>query len=68
MRFDVAMANTNRVDVSKRAEKLIHVELDLEHGHGLFKLRIVATGAVDSLGNVFKYKIEIHFILLQIKV
>lgn len=67
MRFDVTMAYTNRVDIGKRAEELIHVELNLEHWHRLLKLCIMTAGAVDSFGNVFEYEIEIDFILLRIK-
>jgi len=61
------MAYTDGVDIGKRAEELIHVELDLEHWHRLLKLRIMTAGTVDSFGNVFEYEIEIDFILLRIE-
>lgn len=36
--FDVAMAYAEGMDVGQTSEELVHVQLDLEHGHGLLDL------------------------------
>lgn len=64
MRFNIAVADANTVDIGKRTEELVHVQFDLEHGHGLFEFRIMATGTVNGFGNIFKNKIEINFVFL----
>jgi len=64
LRFNIAVADTNTVDIGKRTEELVHVQFDLEHGHGLFEFRIMATGTVNGFGNIFKNKIEINFVFL----
>lgn len=53
------------MDVGERAQKLIHVEFDLQHGHGLFQLGVMTTGSVNRFRDVFKYEVEVHFILLH---
>ena len=64
LRLDVSVTDADRVDVHQRTQKLIHVELDLQHRHRLLELRVVATCAIDGLGDVFEHKIEIHFVFL----
>jgi hypothetical protein len=65
LRFDVTMADANRVDVSQGAQELVHVQFDLEGGHGLFEFGIVATGAIHSFGYIFEHKVEINLVLLE---
>lgn len=43
---------------------MIHVELDLEHWHGLLEFGVVATRAIYSFGDIFEHKVEVHFIFL----
>lgn len=64
MGFDIAVAYANTVDIGKRTEKLVHVQFDLEHGHGLFEFGIMATGTVNGFWNIFKNKIKINFVFL----
>lgn len=56
------------MNVGKRTEELIHVQFDLEHGHWLLQLRVVATSTIYSFGNVFEHEIEINFVLLKNRV
>lgn len=67
LRLDIAVANADGVDVHERAEELVHVELDLEHWHGLLELSIVPAGTIHGLGDVFEHEIEVHFIFLSIE-
>lgn len=62
--LDVSVAYADRMDVSEGAQQLVHVELDLEHWHGLFEFCIVTTSAVNRFGNIFQHKVEIDFVLL----
>ena len=62
--LDVAVAYADGVYVGKRAHELVHIELDLEGGHGLLELDVVPAGAVDGLWDVFEYKIEVYFVFL----
>lgn len=64
LRFNVAVANADRVNIGERAEELIHIKLDLKNGHGLFKLYVVSTGAIDRLRDEFKNEIEVDFVFL----
>lgn len=60
------MADADGMDVHEGTEELIHIQLDLEHGHGLLELGIVPAGAVHRLWDVFKHKVEVHFIFLSV--
>lgn len=64
--LDVAVTDADGVDVHEGAEELVHIQLDLEHGHGLLELDIVAASAVDGLGDVFEHKVEVHFVFLWV--
>ena len=64
--LDVAVADADGVDVHERAEELVHVELDLEHWHGLLELCVVATCAIHGFRHIFEHKVEVHFIFLSI--
>jgi hypothetical protein len=59
------MADTDRMDVGERTKELVHVQFDLEHGHGLLEFGIMATSAIDSFWNVFEDEIEVNFIFLK---
>ena len=59
------MADALAVDVGKRAEQLVNVQLDLENGHGCLHLIEVAGRAVDGFGNKFEYEIEVDLVLLK---
>ena len=65
LRLDVAMADADGVNVHERTEELVHIQLDLEHGHGLLELGIVPAGTVHGLWDVFEHKVEVHFIFLS---
>jgi hypothetical protein len=52
------------MNIGERAEELIHIKLDLKNGHGLFKLYVVSTGAIDRLRDEFKNEIEVDFVFL----
>ena len=43
LRFNVAVANAERVDVGKGAEQLIHVKLDVDHWHLLALPHVVTS-------------------------
>jgi len=43
------------MDVGEGAEELIHIQLDLEHGHWLLKFGIMAACAIYSFGDIFEY-------------
>ena len=58
------MADADGVNVHERTEELVHIQLDLEHGHGLLELGIVPAGTVHGLWDVFEHKVEVHFIFL----
>jgi len=62
--FDISMANTNRVDIGKGTEKLVHIQLDLQHRHWLFEFGVMATSAVDSFRHIFQHEIQVNFIFL----
>ena len=64
LRLDVAMADADGVNVHERTEELVHIQLDLEHGHGLLELGIVPAGTVHGLWDVFEHKVEVHLIFL----
>ena len=67
MRLDVAMADADGVNVHERTEELVHIQLDLEHGHGLLELGVVPAGTVHGLWDIFEHKIEVHFVFLRIE-
>lgn len=58
------MADTNGVNVCEGTQKLVHIQFDLERGHGLLEFHIVSGSAVYSLGNVFENKIKVDFVFL----
>ena len=62
------MANANRVDIGKGTEKLVHVQFDLKHGHGLLEFGVMATSAVNGLGYIFQHEVQVNFIFLWDKV
>lgn len=53
------------MDVSKRAQELIHVQFDLEGRHRLLEFGVVATGAVHCFRYIFKYKVEVDLVFLE---
>lgn len=52
------------MDVGKRAEQLVGVELDLKNRHNGLHLVEVARRTVDCLRNIFEYQIEVHLVFL----
>lgn len=58
------MADADGVNVSQAAQKLVHVELDEEHWHGLLHLGVVSRCSVDCLWHVFEDKIQEDFVFL----
>ncbi len=52
------------MDVCQGTEKLIHIQLDLQHWHSLLQLDVVPGRAVDGLRYVFEDKVKINFVLL----
>ena len=65
MRFNIAVADADGVDICKRTQELIHVELDLQHGHRLLELHVVTRSAVDSLWDVFENEVEVNLVFLE---
>ena len=43
---------------------LVHVQLDLQHRHGLLELRVVSRRAVHGLGHEFEHQVEVDLVLL----
>ena len=52
------------MDVCEGTEDLIHVQLDIEHGHRLLELCVVARSAIDRLWHEFEQQIQEHLVLL----
>ena len=59
------MAVSQRVDVGERAESLVSIQFDEEHGHRLLHLVVVLEHAVDGLRDVVHHHIQIDFVLLK---
>lgn len=55
------------MNVRKRAEELVDVELDFEDGHDGLHLVEVARGTIDGLGDEFKYEVEVDFVFLRLE-
>lgn len=53
------------MDVSERTQKLVHVELDVVHGHGLLEFGIVSRSSVDGFRDVFEHEVQVHLILFR---
>lgn len=64
LRLDVTVTDPLRMDVGKRSEQLVDVELDLQHGHCGLQFVEIARCAVHRLWNVFEDEVEVHFIFL----
>jgi len=62
------MANALRMDVRKRSEELIDVQLDLDHGHDGLQFIEEARGPIHGLGYVLEDKVQVDFVLLQVAV
>lgn len=62
--FYITVANADRVDVCERAQELVHIELDLQHRHRLFKLDIMTRCAINSFWDVFKDEVQVDLIFL----
>ena len=58
------MADANRVNVRERSQKLIHIQLDLQHRHGLLEFYIVARSTIYCFGHVFKNEVKIDLVIL----
>lgn len=65
LRLDVAMTNADCVDIGQASEQLVHVQLDLQHGHRLLDPGVVSRCTVDSLGDILKHEVKENFILLR---
>lgn len=65
LRLDVSVADTLRVNVGKRTEELVDVELDLEDWHRGLELVKVSRSPVYSLGDKFEHQVEIDLIFLR---
>jgi hypothetical protein len=63
LRLDVSVANAEGVDVGERAEDLVHIQLDIEHGDGLLELGVVPRGTVDRFGHEFEQQVEKDLVL-----
>lgn len=59
------MAYADGMNVSKRPQQLIHIQLDLKVRHGLLQLNIVARRSIDRFRNIFENQIEINFVFLR---
>lgn len=52
------------MNIGKRAEELINVQLNFKDGHRGFHLVEIARYAIDSLGHEFEDEIQIYFVFL----
>lgn len=59
------MADALGVDVGKRAEQLVDVELDLKDGHGGLEFVEVPRGTVDGFWDELEDQVEVDFIFLR---
>ena len=62
--LDVAMTNALGMYVCEGTEELVDVELDFKDWHGRLHLVKISRGTVNSLGDIFLYKVEVDLILL----
>jgi hypothetical protein len=65
LRLDVAVAYSLRMDVGQRAEQLVDVQLDLEHGHDGLELAEVSRGAIDGFRDVFQDQVQVDLVSLR---
>ena len=61
--LDVAVADTVGVDVGKRPEELIHVQLDEGDRDGLLLLAVLPGHLVDGLWDVLQHQIQVNLVL-----
>jgi len=54
-----------RMNICKRSEELVNVQLYLQYWHGRFHLVEISRGAVHGLWHELKYKVEVHLIFLE---
>lgn len=55
LRLDVPVANSQRVNVCKRAKELIHIKLDVDHWHLLALPHVVTRHFGDRVRDEFKH-------------
>ena len=60
------MTDSLGVNIRKRTEKLVDVELDLEYGHGGLEFVEIARCSIDCFGDVLEHEVEVDFVLLMI--
>jgi len=60
--FDVAMADSEEVDVRQGSTQLIQIELDIEQRKWHRMLLMTPADGIDSFGNEFQHKIQIQFV------
>ena len=65
LRLDVAVADADGMNVHEGTEELVHIQLDLEHGHRLLELGIVPAGAIHGFWDIIEHEVEVHFIFLS---
>lgn len=64
LRLDVAVTDADCVDVGQATEQLVHVQLDLQHRHGLLDPGIVSSSTVNGLGDILEHEVQENLILL----
>lgn len=62
LRLDVSVTNSDCVNVSKRAQHLVCVELDDKRGHHLLHFEVALHNSVYSLWDVVHDDVEINFL------
>lgn len=62
MGLDIAMTDTQGVNISQRSQQLINVQLDVYCGNGCFDLGVVLGNSVNGLWHKLQDEVEIDFI------
>lgn len=66
LRLNIAVTDSLRMNVGKRAKELVDVELDFKDRHGSLHFVEVSGCAVYGLGDVLEYEVQIDLILLGV--
>ena len=64
MRLNITVADALGVNIGKRPEQLVYVELDFEDWHGRLHLVEETRCSVHGLGNEFLDQVQVNLVLL----
>lgn len=65
LRFDVAVTNPKRMNISQTSKQLIHVQFNVTDWDSLLVFTIMTRNFVHGLRNILQHQIQINLIFLQ---